>query len=63
MLPRLLPIDVAKELTFTGRIVSGSEGSELGLINRTAADPVAAAVEVAGQSSPARQARQSGDAH
>lgn len=31
-LPRLLPIDVAKELTFTGRIVSGSEGSELGLV-------------------------------
>ena len=24
-LPRLVPIDVAKELTFTGRIVSGSE--------------------------------------
>ena len=29
-----LPIDVAKELTFTGRIVSGSEVSTLGLVTR-----------------------------
>jgi enoyl-CoA hydratase/carnithine racemase len=35
-LPRLLPIDVAKELTFTGRIVSGSQGLALGLVTRTA---------------------------
>ena len=35
-LPRLIPIDVAKELTFTGRIVSGSEGFDLGLVTRTA---------------------------
>ncbi|CPR13267.1 enoyl-CoA hydratase/carnithine racemase [Mycobacterium bohemicum DSM 44277] len=48
-LPRLLPIDVAKELTFTGRIVSGSEGAELGLITRTAADPLSAALELAGE--------------
>ncbi|MDP7703337.1 crotonase/enoyl-CoA hydratase family protein [Mycobacterium sp. TY815] len=46
-LPRLLPIDVAKELTFTGRIVSGSEGSELGLVTRTAADPLSAALALA----------------
>ena len=32
--PRLIPIDVAKELTFTGRIVSGSEGLALGLVTR-----------------------------
>ncbi|OBK14926.1 crotonase/enoyl-CoA hydratase family protein [Mycobacterium asiaticum] len=48
-LPRVLPIDVAKELTFTGRIVSGSEGSELGLVTRTAADPLSAAQELAGE--------------
>ncbi|WP_205876924.1 crotonase/enoyl-CoA hydratase family protein [Mycobacterium camsae] len=48
-LPRLLPIDVAKELTFTGRIVTGSEGSELGLITRTAADPLSAALALAGE--------------
>ena len=35
-LPRLVPIDVAKELTFTGRVVSGSEGCALGLVTRTA---------------------------
>ncbi|MDT5160745.1 MAG: hypothetical protein QOC90_1055, partial [Mycobacterium sp.] len=34
-LPRLIPIDVAKELAFSGRIVSGSEGFELGLVTRT----------------------------
>ena len=34
-LPRLVPIDVAKELTFTGRIVSGSDASALGLVTRT----------------------------
>jgi enoyl-CoA hydratase/carnithine racemase len=46
-LPRLLPIDVAKELTFTGRIVSGSEGFALGLVTRTAEDPLAAALALA----------------
>ncbi|WP_156689018.1 crotonase/enoyl-CoA hydratase family protein [Mycobacterium sp. Marseille-P9652] len=46
-LPRLLPIDVAKELTFTGRIVSGGEGSELGLITRTSEDPLSAALALA----------------
>ncbi len=46
-LPRLVPIDVAKELTFTGRIVSGSEGLELGLVTRTDEDPLAAAQSLA----------------
>nr|BBX78132.1 enoyl-CoA hydratase [Mycobacterium florentinum] len=48
-LPRLLPIDVAKELTFSGRIVSGSEGLALGLVTRTAEDPLAAALELAAE--------------
>lgn len=48
-LPRLLPVDVAKELTFTGRIVSGSEASALGLVTRTADDPLAAALALAGE--------------
>jgi enoyl-CoA hydratase/carnithine racemase len=56
-LPRLLPIDVAKELTFSGRIVSGSEGLALGLVTRTADDPLAAALALAEQI-----ARQSPDA-
>ena len=46
-LPRLLPIDVAKELTFTGRIVSGSEGFELGLVTRIVEDPLSAALALA----------------
>ncbi|MGV0717179.1 crotonase/enoyl-CoA hydratase family protein [Mycolicibacterium sp. XJ662] len=46
-LPRLVPIDVAKELTFTGRIVSGSDAVALGLVTRTAGDPLAAALALA----------------
>jgi enoyl-CoA hydratase/carnithine racemase len=46
-LPRLLPIDVAKELTFTGRIVSGSDALALGLVTRNSADPLASALELA----------------
>ena len=62
-LPRLLPIDVAKELTFTGRIVSGSEGFALGLVTRTE-DPLAAALalaeEIAGKSPDAVRVPPSG---
>jgi enoyl-CoA hydratase/carnithine racemase len=46
-LPRLVPIDVAKELTFTGRIVSGSDAAALGLVTRTADDPLASALALA----------------
>jgi len=46
-LPRLARIDVAKELTFTGRIFSGAEAAELGLVTRVADDPLAAARELA----------------
>jgi enoyl-CoA hydratase/carnithine racemase len=48
-LPRLVPVDVAKELTFTGRLVSGAEAAALGLVTRTADDPLAAAVTLAGE--------------
>lgn len=43
----LIPIDVAKELTFTGRILSGSEAKELGLVTQVADDPLARAMEIA----------------
>ncbi len=46
-LPRLVGIDVAKELTFTGRILSGAEAHSLGLVTRTVDDPLAAALELA----------------
>lgn len=48
-LPRLVSIDVAKELTFTGRVVSGTEADELGLVTRVADDPLAAAQELAAE--------------
>jgi enoyl-CoA hydratase/carnithine racemase len=48
-LPRLVPIDVAKELTYTARIVSGEEAAELGLVTRVAEDPLAAARELAAE--------------
>jgi len=48
-LPRLVRLDVAKELTYTGRIVSGAEGAELGLVTRVAEDPLAVARELAAE--------------
>ena len=47
MLPRLVGLDVAKELTLTGRMVSGEEAVQLGLATRVADDPRAAALELA----------------
>jgi enoyl-CoA hydratase/carnithine racemase len=46
-LRELVPLDVAKELTFTGRIVSGEEAKALGLVTHVAEDPHAAAMELA----------------
>jgi enoyl-CoA hydratase/carnithine racemase len=48
-LPRLLPVDVAKELTFTARVVSGEEAAALGLVTHVADDPLAAARELAAE--------------
>ena len=42
LLPLVRP-DVAKELTFTGRRLSGSEAHALGLVTQVADDPIAAA--------------------
>lgn len=43
----LVPLDVAKELTFTGRIVPGNEAAELGLVTGISEDPLADALETA----------------
>jgi enoyl-CoA hydratase/carnithine racemase len=48
-LPRLVSIDVAKELTYTARVVTGAEAAELGLVTHVADDPLSAAVELAAQ--------------
>jgi enoyl-CoA hydratase/carnithine racemase len=59
-LPRLVGIDVAKELTMTGRIVSGEDAAALGLVTRCADDPLEAALtlarEIAGRSPDAVRA-------
>jgi enoyl-CoA hydratase/carnithine racemase len=47
MLPRLVPLDVAKELTWTGRMVSGEEAVALGLATRLSEDPRATALTLA----------------
>jgi enoyl-CoA hydratase/carnithine racemase len=46
-LPRLVRIDVAKELAFTGRVVGGLQAFELGLVTHVVDDPLAAARELA----------------
>jgi enoyl-CoA hydratase/carnithine racemase len=46
-LPRLVPIDVAKELTFSGRSVSGREALALGLVTRNSDDPLTSALTLA----------------
>lgn len=57
VLPRLVGVDVAKELTWSGRKVSGREAVEIGLATRQADDPRAEALALAG-----RIARSSPDA-
>jgi enoyl-CoA hydratase/carnithine racemase len=48
-LPRLVGIDVAKELTFTGRVFDGAEADRLGVVTRLAEQPLAAARELAAE--------------
>jgi enoyl-CoA hydratase/carnithine racemase len=48
-LVNLVGLDVAKELTFTGRKVRGTEAVELGLATHLADDPRAAALELAAE--------------
>jgi enoyl-CoA hydratase/carnithine racemase len=48
-LPRLVGIDVAKELTFTGRVFDGAEAARLGVVTRVVDDPLQAARELAAE--------------
>jgi enoyl-CoA hydratase/carnithine racemase len=48
-LPRLVGTDVARQLTYSGRIVDASEALELGLVTRLDDDPLPAAREMAAE--------------
>jgi len=48
-LPRLVGIDVAKELTYTARVFDGEEALRLGVVTRLSEDPLAAACELAAE--------------
>ena len=56
----LVPLDVAKELTFTGRILSGADAKHVGLVTHVSDDPLADAMvlaeEIAGKSPDAVRA-------
>jgi len=46
-LSRLTRVDIAQELTMTGRFFSGEEGAEYGIISKVSADPLKEAEELA----------------
>ena len=47
LMRHLVREDVARELTYTGRIFDGAEAQQLGIVTRVVADPRAAALETA----------------
>ena len=49
LLRELLPIDVAKELIFSGRIISGADAKALGLVTHVVDDPLLKARELAAE--------------
>ena len=49
VLPTLVPLDVAKEIVFTGRTIGADEALELGLVTRLSDDPLAEAKELAAE--------------
>jgi enoyl-CoA hydratase/carnithine racemase len=49
LLPGLVRDDVARELTYTGRVVDADEALELGLVTRIADDPRGEAMELAAE--------------
>jgi enoyl-CoA hydratase/carnithine racemase len=48
-LPRLVGIDVAKELSYTGRVITGTEAHRLGLVTHVADDPLGPARALAAE--------------
>lgn len=49
LLRELVPIDLAKELAMTGRVLSGAEAHELGLVGHLSDDPLDAALKLAAE--------------
>ncbi len=49
MLRKLVGLEIAKDLTFTGRMVSGEEAVQLGLASRLAENPRAVAMDLAAE--------------
>ncbi len=49
LLPPLVGLDVAKELYFTGRMISGTEAAQLGIATRVSENPRADALELAAE--------------
>jgi enoyl-CoA hydratase/carnithine racemase len=49
LLPELVGRDVAKELTFTGRVLGGREAAEIGLATRVSGDPLGEALALAAE--------------
>jgi enoyl-CoA hydratase/carnithine racemase len=47
VLPRLMRMDQVKDLVWSGRVISGSEATDLGLVTRLAEDPLASARDLA----------------
>ena len=47
LLRELLPLDVAKELVFTGRVLPAKEAKEYGLVTHVSSDPMNAALALA----------------
>lgn len=46
LLRELIPLDVAKEITMTGRIVSGTDAKALGLVTHVSREPLAHALSI-----------------
>ena len=49
LLPPVVGLDVAKEMYFTGKMISGAEAVELGVATRVSDDPHGSAMELAGE--------------
>jgi len=49
MLSRLVRDDVAKDLVFTARIISGQEAHQIGVVTRLAENPLETALQIAGE--------------